>query len=365
MEPRALMTATRPRLVTVRSYLETEAGGAVILLGATLLALVWANSPWRDGYFSLWATELSIELGSYHLAMDLGHWVSDGLMAAFFLLIGLEIRRELDIGDLRDRRRIALPLSAAIGGMIVPALIFLALTQDPESGRGWAMVMATDTASLIAAVWSVALFRIVRALPGEWLRRAEASTAPALADLMVPVDPELDHIRGSMGAPVTLVEYGDYECPHCRAAAPDIRQLLARMDGDLRFVARHLPLPDVHPGAALAAEAAEAAGAQGRFWEMHDALYLAAVPIGPAALDEIAASIGLDLDRFRQDLLSSRYARVVTHHVATAERSGVAGTPTFFIDDIRYRGRYDARSLETALRAALRSARLQGQPAPA
>jgi len=153
VEPRALMTATRPRLVTVRSYLETEAGGAVILLGATLLALVWANSPWRDGYFSLWATELSIELGSYHLAMDLGHWVSDGLMAAFFLLIGLEIRRELDIGDLRDRRRIALPLSAAIGGMIVPALIFLALTQDPESGRGWAMVMATDTASLIAAVW--------------------------------------------------------------------------------------------------------------------------------------------------------------------------------------------------------------------
>jgi len=115
-----------------------------------------------------------------------------------------------------------------------------------------------------------------------------------------------------MGAPVTLVEYGDYECPHCRAAAPDIRQLLARMDGDLRFVARHLPLPDVHPGAALAAEAAEAAGAQGRFWEMHDALYLAAVPIGPAALDEIAASIGLDLDRFRQDLLSSRYARVVS-----------------------------------------------------
>ncbi len=138
------------------------------------------------------------------------------------------------------------------------------------------------------------------------------------------------------------------------------------MDGDLRFVgAGTCRCRMVHPGAALAAEAAEAAGAQGRFWEMHDALYLAAVPIGPAALDEIAASIGLDLDRFRQDLLSSRYARVVTHQVATAERSGVAGTPTFFIDDIRYRGRYDARSLETALRAALRSARLQGQPAPA
>ncbi len=105
MEPRALMTATRPRLVTVRSYLETEAGGAVILLGATLLALVWANSPWRDGYFSLWATELSIELGSYHLAMDLGHWVSDGLMAAYFLLSS--VSRSVgssNIGGPPDRR---------------------------------------------------------------------------------------------------------------------------------------------------------------------------------------------------------------------------------------------------------------------
>jgi Na+/H+ antiporter NhaA len=489
--------AMRPRLTTIRSFLETEAGGAVILLLATIAALVWANSPWRDSYFHLWSTELTIELGDFHLGMELGHWVSDGLMTLFFLLIGLEIRREFDTGDLRDRRRVALPLTAAIGGMVVPALIFLALNRDPESSRGWAMVMATDTAfalgvlalvgrrapiryrvflltlmvvddvgavsviavvysenvsflalaiaalllaaivacrrlgversgiyvllgvatwlatleagihptvagvaiglttsayaprreelvraigltrefrqqptaelaeaasqrirfslspndrlehtllpwtsfvvvplfalanagvvltpesvqralastitwgvilglvvgkslgimigawiatrtiargapmpipwlgvfklstvagigftvsllvaqrsytgamledarigillgSLIAAVWSVSVFRIVHALPSEWLRRAEATIAPAVADLMVPVDPERDHIRGPVDAPITLVQYGDYECPHCREAAPNVREALSRLGGVLR-----------------------------------------------------------------------------------------------------------------------------------
>jgi protein-disulfide isomerase len=219
--------------------------------------------------------------------------------------------------------------------------------------------------SLVAAVWSVSVFRIAHALPSEWLRRAEASTAPALADLMVPVDPERDHIRGPLDAPITLVQYGDYECPHCREAAPNVREVLARLGDEIRYVARHLPLPDIHPGAALAAEAAEAAGAQGHFWEMHDALYRVVTPIGPAALEMLASTIGLDVERFREDLTSSRYARVVAYHVATAERSGVAGTPTYFINDIRYHGPHDVTSLESALRATLRTERLRGLPAPA
>ena len=138
-------TLAAPRLASFREFLETEAGGAVVLLTATVTALVWANSPWAASY-PLVATDLSISLGSLHLALDLGHWVNDGLMTLFFLVIGLEVRREFDRGELRERRRAALPLIAGLGGMAVPALLFLSLNPDGEAARGWAMVMATDTA---------------------------------------------------------------------------------------------------------------------------------------------------------------------------------------------------------------------------
>jgi protein-disulfide isomerase len=218
-------------------------------------------------------------------------------------------------------------------------------------------------ASVLAAALSVTLFRAVAALPAEWLRRAEASAAPGLSDLVVPVDPERDHVRGAADAPVTLLQYGDYECPYCRAAAPVVAELLDRFPGQLRFVARHLPLPDVHPNAALAAEAAEAAAKQDRFWAMHDALHANADALQLPDLVRYAREIGLDTATFERDVRAGTYSRRVARDVASAEASGVAGTPTFFINDERYTGAYDVDSMERAVRGALRAAQWR-EPTP-
>ena len=177
-----------------------------------------------------------------------------------------------------------------------------------------------------------------------------------MSDLPAPVDPSRDHIRGPADALVTLVEYGDYECPFCRRAAPAVNELLARSEGTVRFVTRHLPLTDVHPNAALAAEAAEAAGAQGKFWEMHDRLFDPRSPLQAADLVEHADAIGLDTDAFERDLRRGRFGARVARDVASAEAAGVAGTPTFFINERRYRGAYDLASLEAAVDRARRLA---------
>jgi Na+/H+ antiporter NhaA len=139
-------TASTPRMASFAEFLTTEAGGAVVLLIATVTALVWANGPWAASYHRLWSTDLSIELGGARLGQDLGHWVNDGLMTLFFLVIGLEVRREFDMGELRERRRAAVPIIAGLSGMVLPALIFLAFNRGGEGARGWALVMATDTA---------------------------------------------------------------------------------------------------------------------------------------------------------------------------------------------------------------------------
>lgn len=618
--PRARLrgkSVAAPRLSTLRGFLRTEAGGAVVLLVATIVALAWANSPWRDGYHALWATEIGLTVGSWELRYDLGHWVNDGLMVLFFLLIGLEVRREFDMGEFRERRRVAVPVLAALGGMLLPIGIFLTLAPDGEAARGWAMVMATDTAfavgvlalvgrrssfrlrtflltlvivddvaaviiiaafysasvelpaiataaallltmailrrlgvmrpavyvllsvaiwlatlqsgihptvagvaiglltsayppkrstleeatgmarrfrqrpspelaseaarrismslspnervqhalhpvssfivvpvfalanagvdlsgnllervlgsplviaivlglvvgktlgipigswlatrrwlggqslavgwpslvsassvagigftmslliaelsyrgatldeaklgiilaSVVAAVLSVGMFHAVSLLPRDMLGRAEAMTSRPLADLTDPVDPGRDHLRGAPDAPVTLVEYGDYECPYCGRAAPVMRQLLDRFDGRLRFVFRHLPLTDVHPNAALAAQAAEAAGAQGRYWEMHDVLFEHQDALDVGSLRSHALRLGLDGDRFEADLREGRHAARVAQDVNTAEDAGVAGTPSFFINEVRYRGAYDLDSMDTLVRRVLR-----------
>jgi Na+/H+ antiporter NhaA len=617
------------RLSALRDFLHTEAGSALVLLGATILALAWANSPWRDAYHALWDTRLSITLGAFDLSMDLGHWVNDGLMALFFLLIGLEIRREFDLGELRDRRRVAVPVIAAVGGMVVPVVFFLALNAGTDAARGWAMVMATDTAfavgvlaiagrhgpmrlrvflltlviiddvaavaviavayssdlslpwlvgavlliggmllarragierpavyalvalaawfatlqagvhptvagvavglvtsaypprraelaratglarafrqqpspalasaaarritlslspnerlqhilhpwssfvvvplfalanagidlsgdtlgralaspltigvvlglvlgkplgivgaswlatrrilgglplsvgwpsliaasfvagigftmslligelsytgdlleeaklgilaaSLIAAVISVLMFRVLGMLPREWMRRAERRAAPPMSDIAASVDPRRDHVRGPDDAPVTLVEYGDFECPWCRRAAPVIEELLARSDGRLRFVWRHLPLTDVHPNAALAAEASEAAAAQGRFWEMHARLFSGEPALRPHELMQHAEALDLDLVAFEKALRDGRFGARVARDVASAEAAGVAGTPSFFINERRYRGAYDIDALEAAVTRAARLAEpLEGEVAAA
>src|SRR6476659_8910186 len=111
----------------VRSFLNTESGGAVVLLGATVLALLWANSPWPDSYESVWTTDLSIRLGDWALTADLREWVNDGLMTFFFLVVGLEAKRELDLGELRDRARLALPVVGAVGGALGAVLVYLAV----------------------------------------------------------------------------------------------------------------------------------------------------------------------------------------------------------------------------------------------
>ncbi|HWH06469.1 MAG TPA: Na+/H+ antiporter NhaA, partial [Gaiellaceae bacterium] len=135
----------------LRAFLATETGGAVALLAAAVAALVWANvSP--SSYDGLWATELSLRLGEWSLDQDLRHWVNDGLMTFFFFVVGLEIRRELDMGELRDRRRLATPVAAALGGMVVPALVYLALNAGGDGARGWGIVIATDTAFALAVL---------------------------------------------------------------------------------------------------------------------------------------------------------------------------------------------------------------------
>jgi Na+/H+ antiporter NhaA len=596
----------------LRDYLSTETGGAFALLAATIAALIWANSPWPHSYESAWTTVLSIRLGSHGIALDLRHWVNSGLMTFFFLVVGLEAKREMDVGQLRERRRVAIPLFAAIGGMMVPIAIFLAFNAGGRGAHGWGAAMSTDTAFVlavlalvapggtrlrvraltlavfddlvalvviataytdnldvtplliaigifgllvalrfapvparmpIAAVLGVAfwvalyesgidpvisglavglvtsayppprdelervveltrlfreqptpesarsaqrgvasaispnerlqyrlhpwtsfvivplfalantgihitgslisdavtspitlgiligyvvgkpvgilsfswlatkfglrrslswpvitgagvvagigftvsiliatiafkgrdleeaklgvlaaavvaslgafgVFRLIRHLPAGLRARQIAGTIEEIVDLAEDVDPERDHIRGAEDAPVTLVEYGDYECPYCGQAEEVVRELLLSFGDDVRYVWRHLPLNDVHTHAQLAAEAAEAAGAQGAFWEMHDKLLEHQEEIAPRDIRRYADELALDMERFAKDVHAHAYAGRVADDVGSADASGVAGTPSFFINGQRHQGAYDTETLTRAVRAA-------------
>jgi Na+/H+ antiporter NhaA len=612
----------------VRDFLSTETGSASVLLAATILALVWANSPWSHSYESVWTKTLSIRLGGSGISTDLRHWVNEGLMTFFFLVVGLEAKRELDIGELRQRQRVASTVAAAIGGMIVPIAIYMSFNAGTVGGHGWGAAMSTDTAFalgalalitprsatrlrvflltlaiaddlgalvVIAAVYSthvslVALFIavglflalvVIRYAPawrlqlaavvgvalwvamlesgidpviaglaiglvtsaypptrenleratalarsfreqptpelarlaqlsvvsaisanerlqyrlhpwtsyvivpvfalanagihvtggllssaisspitlgilvgyvagkplgilgGSWLasrrflhgpqpflswpalagggavagigftvsllicslafagqRLDEARlgvltsviVAPLVAsgvlvlvrrlpprvrarqiiatggdiqDLSDDVDSDRDHVRGSNDAPVTLVEYGDLECPYCGRAEQVIRELLSSFGDDLRYVWRHLPLNDVHPAAQLAAEAAEAAAAQGKFWEMHDALLAHQDRLGPPDLRRYSGELGLDVERFWDELRRHQHAPRVAKDVASADASGVSGTPTFFINGRRHHGAYDIDTLAAAVRTARQRARLIASPSRA
>ncbi len=597
----------------LRQFLSTETGSAVVLLGAALAALAWANIDFSS-YRDIWETRLSIRIGDSGISQSLRDWVNSGLMTFFFLVVGLEVRREFDIGELRERRRLTLPVLAALGGMAVPVAIYLAINGGHSSAHGWGVAMSTDTAfalgmlalvgrrfpdrlraflltivvvddvialAVIALVYSsdvaltplliaagifslvfvaraarirhglvyfllavatwVALFesgvdpvvlglavglmtwaypagrgeleratdlfrrfreqptpelaRTARAglraavspnarlqqlyhpwtsyvivplfalanvgivINGDFLSRAYSSpitlgilfayvlgkpigisgmswlvtrlsrgrlrppvgwaavagggaiagigftvslliatlafdgpeleeaklgvlnaaacaalltwlvlratamlprrariralfgASQTLVDLAVPVDPERDHIRGPSEAAVTVVEYGDFECPYCGRAEPVVRELLTDF-ADVRYVWRHLPLSDVHPNAQLAAEAAEAAANQDAFWEMHDLLLDHQGDLQPRDLLAYAEQLGLDLERFRDDLSEQAGASRVEEDVDSADRSGVTGTPTFFINERRHDGAYDVETLSAAVRAA-------------
>ncbi|MFD9326303.1 Na+/H+ antiporter NhaA [Streptomyces sp. NPDC060065] len=598
----------------LRDFLRTETGSAAVLVTAALAALVWANAA-PSAYESFWQTHLSVELGSHGISLDLREWVNSGLMTLFFLVVGLEARREFDMGELRERKRLALPLIAGVSGMLVPIGIYLAINSGHGTANGWGAVMSTDTAfalgmlavvgrrmppglrvflltitvvddflallviavfysdhiavpallvalgtfavmmllrrfrvrrgpvyALLALVAWVALldsgvdpaviglgmgmityaypatrddleratglFRLFREQPTSELERdvragiasaispndrlqriyhpwasyavvplfalanagvhlsgdqlARAFTSPValgiligyvvgkplgivsatmltnvlsrgrlrppvgwgavtaggtlagvgftvslliatlafdgtrledakigilsavigsflvsrlvtgaigllpgqvrlrtlfgraetIVDLSVPVDPDRDHLRGPRHAPVTVVEYGDYECPYCGQAEPVVRELLGDFGDDVRYVWRHLPLTDVHIHAQLAAEAAEAAALQDRYWDMHDLLISHQ---GALRLDDLrgyAVQIGLDTARFERDMRAHAGAAHVAEDVESADLSGVAGTPTFFVNGRRHHGAYDIAGLSQAVRAA-------------
>ncbi|NUS15093.1 MAG: Na+/H+ antiporter NhaA [Streptomyces sp.] len=595
------------------AYIRTESGSAAVLLAATLAALAWVNIA-PDGYASFWETRLSVRLGSHGVDMDLRDWVNSGLMTLFFLVVGLEARREFDMGELRDRRRIPLPLLGGLCGMAVPVAIYLGVNSGKASAHGWGAAMSTDTAfalgmlallgsrfprrlhtfiltvavvddflalAVIAVAYSekvswtplligvgvlvaagfvrrtgtrrgpvyallgitawvaflhsgvdpvvvglvmglmsyaypaprdaleraTGLFRSFREQPTPELerearqglalalspndrlqrlyhpwtsyaivplfalanagieingsllssaftspltlgillgyglgkpigivgaslaaarlsrgrmrppvgwaavvgggtiagigftvslliatlafdgrqleqakigvlsavvfamlstslvalvtarmpkaRRARAllGTAESVVDLAEPVDAERDHVRGPLDAPVTVVEYGDFECPYCGQAEQVVRELLADF-GDVRYVWRHLPLPDVHPHAQLAAEAAEAAALQGAFWEMRDLLITHQDALQVKDLLRHARDLGLDEGAFREALRGRQGAARVELDVESADLSGVSGTPTFFVNGRRHHGAYDIQSLSAAVVAA-------------
>ncbi len=603
----------------LREFLSTETGGAAVLLAATIAALAWVNID-ASSYSEVWETTLSINLGDAGVALDLRHWVNSGLMTFFFFVVGLEARREFDLGELRERRRFALPLLAAIGGMAMAVAIYLAFNAGDSSASGWGIAMSTDTAfalgllalfgrrvpdrlrafiltvvvvddilalvviatvytetvnvsALIVAAGLFAAVLVVRALrlragviyfilgaavwvallesgvepvivglamglltyaypavrsdldhaverfrrfreqptpelersarqglrsavsPNErlqhlfhpwtsyvivplfalanagiainvaFLERAASSpitlgilfgyvigkpvgivgvswfitrvsrgrlrppvgwaavagggtiagigftvalliaslafagpqleeaklgilgaaagaslvawltfratdvlseprrdrvllgTSELLTDLATEVDPERDHIRGPREAAVTVVEYGDFECPYCGRAEPVVRELLGDF-ADIRYIWRHLPLTDVHPHAQLAAEAAEAAGDQGAFWEMHDKLLEHQDALEGDDLVGYAQELGLDLEQFSEYLRERRGANRIADDVDGADLSGVSGTPTFFINGRRHYGAYDIATLSDAVRAAGARARV-------
>ncbi len=216
-------------------------------------------------------------------------------------------------------------------------------------------------AATLAALLTWAVFRATQLLPRTRRLRALLGTDEPIMDLYLDVDPERDHVRGPVHAPVTVVEYGDFECPYCGMAEPVVRELL-RDFADLRYVWRHLPLADVHTHAQMAAEAAEAAAAQGAFWAMHDILLARQDALELDDLIAYAGEVGLDVQRFVNDLREGVGAARVADDLDSADLSGVSGTPTFFINGRRHYGAYDSATLSAAVEAAGARALLSAKP---
>jgi Na+/H+ antiporter NhaA len=214
------------------------------------------------------------------------------------------------------------------------------------------------SAALVSSALTWTLFRATERLPKRMRLRALLGSARPIVDLAVPVDPDRDHVRGPLDAPVTLLEYGDLECPFCGQAEAVIRELLSDF-GDLRYVWRHLPLNDVHPNAQLAAEATEAAAEQGAFWDLHDLLLRHQGALKLPQVIGYAEQLGLDADRFAEDLRKRVGRARIAEDVDGADLSGVSGTPTFFVNGRRHYGAYDIETLSRAVRAARARAALK------
>ena len=255
----------------------------------------------------------------------------------------------------RGRLRPPVGWAAVLGGGTLAGIGFtVALLIASLAFKGAALEEAklgVLTAALGSGLLTWLLFLVTARLPKSLRVRALLGRSEVIVDLADPVDVDRDHVRGPAEASVTLVEYGDFECPYCGQAEPIIRRLLADF-GDLRYVWRHLPLTDVHPRAQLAAEASEAAAAQGVFWQMHDLLLDHQGELGPKDLIRYAGQLGLDVDRFTNQLRAHTWRDRVAADVESADVSGVAGTPSFFINGQRHAGAYDIDTLSRAVRTA-------------
>jgi Na+/H+ antiporter NhaA len=235
---------------------------------------------------------------------------------------------------------------AGIGFTVSFLIASIAFTGDDLAEAKLGVLVA----GAIAAAATSVVFRVTAALSED--RRAVAlfGRAEQIVDLADDVDPERDHIRGPLDAAVTVVEYGDFQCPYCGLAEPAVRAVLG--ESDVRFVWRHLPLTDVHPEAEIAAQAAEAAADQGKFWEMHDLLLVHQDQLRKQDLLAYAGQLGLDVERFKSQLHSHAHQARVAQDVESADLSGVSGTPTFFVDGRRQYGTFDAAALIDAVATA-------------
>jgi Na+/H+ antiporter NhaA/protein-disulfide isomerase len=259
---------------------------------------------------------------------------------------------------LATRRRLALPVGwGALGGGAAAAgigfTVSLLIADRALSGQALDEAkLGVICSAVLGTLGSAAVFRALRLLPEPLQLRAFVGPAEAVVDLSVPVDPGRDHLRGPVDAPVTLVEYGDFECPYCGQAEPIVRELLATFGDDLRYVWRHLPLTDVHTHAQLAAEGAEAAASQDAFWEMYDVLLHNQEALRFRDLVRYADQLGLDVDRFIDDMNTHVGRDHIAEDVESADLSGVSGTPTFFVNGRRHYGAYDVDTLSRAVHAA-------------
>jgi len=212
------------------------------------------------------------------------------------------------------------------------------------------------SAVVVSALLTGLVYRLAGLLSPDRKARALLGDTTLIQDLIPEVDLKCDHVRGPVDAPITVIEFGDFECPHCGRAEPVVRDLLE--DTDVRYVWRHLPLSDVHPQAQLAAEAAEAASVQGAFWEMHDLLLAHQDELSGKDLMRYAGELGLDTERFRDELKQGKHQHRVAQDVESADLSGVSGTPTFFINGQRHYGAFDLETLSAAIRTAREQLRL-------
>jgi Na+/H+ antiporter NhaA len=250
-------------------------------------------------------------------------------------------------------------LSIATGGTAAAAAFTVSLLIATIALQGsdlQAAKLAILAAAALAPLLTAGVVRGSRLLPVDVRLRAMLGKAESMVDLAVPVDAERDHVRGRGDATVTLVEYGDFECPYCGRAERAITEVLGE-SADVRYVWRHLPLSDVHVHAQLAAEASEAAAAQGKFWEYHDVLLAHQDALEADDLVRYAEELGLDAERFVDNLSRHAGGKRISDDVDSAEESGVAGTPTFFVNGRRHWGAYDAAGLTRSIKEARARAR--------